>query len=162
MLVRTHIVIGAFLGIVFWRAVDSPIAFGIMVLIGSVLPDIDNAFSNVGSFANVRNNTAGNNVFGNMMQGFQEHRGFIHSLTCAFILSVVLAVFIPVLAFGFFLGYAIHLFADSFTREGVVPFWPYSGRAHGMLVKGSMSERAIFFVFAFLDIVAVLLYFIGF
>ena len=98
MLARTHLVIGIFGIILFWPLVNAPIPFAVVVLIASLFPDIDNAFSRVGK-----------NIPAKLVQVVTEHRGFIHSLTFCVLISVILSVFVPILAFGFFLGYSLHL-----------------------------------------------------
>ena len=82
-------------------------------------------------------------------QVFTSHRGFIHSLTFCLLISILLAVFIPILAIGFFLGFSLHLLADSFTKMGITPFWPYSRKAQGVLNTGGVVEKGIFFIFIF-------------
>ena len=139
---KTHLAIGIFAIILFFPLVNNGFVFVIITLIATVLPDIDTPFSKVGKYK-----------FSKLTQVFTVHRGFIHSLTFCFLVSVVLAVFLPVLAFGFFLGYSIHLISDSFTKSGITPFWPYSRKAHGLITTGGVTERAVFFVFVILDIV---------
>ena len=147
MLARTHLVIGIFGIILFWPLVNAPIPFAVVVLIASLFPDIDNAFSRVGK-----------NIPAKLVQVVTEHRGFIHSLTFCVLISVILSVFVPILAFGFFLGYSLHLLTDSFTRMGITPFWPYSRIAKGHLITGGVVEKGIFFMFVFLDILTAIVY----
>ena len=59
---------------------------------------------------------------------------------------------------GFFLGYSLHLLADSFTKAGITPFWPYSRIAKGHLITGGVVEKGIFFMFVFLDILTAMVY----
>src|SRR3989344_5552098 len=72
--------------------------------------------------------------------------------------SILLAVFAPLAVFGFFLGYSLHLLADSFTKAGITPFWPYSRIAKGHLITGGVVEKGIFFMFVFLDILTAMVY----
>jgi len=46
----------------------------------------------------------------------------------------------------------MHLFADSFTREGITPFYPSKKISKGFLKAGSFFEIGILIVFAFLDL----------
>jgi len=147
MLVKTHLAIGAFAIILFFPLVNNPFTFVIIALLATVLPDIDTGFS-----------TIGKNRFNRLVQFFTEHRGAIHSLTFCLVLSLLLAVFIPVLAFGFFLGFSMHLLADSFTKMGIVPFWPYRRKAQGFLKTGGMVETGVFVVFALADLLLVMVY----
>ncbi len=144
MLFRTHLAIGVFALVLFLPVVESKLFFGMMVLIGTLVPDIDNAFSKFGR-----------NFFSKFVQATTSHRGIVHSLTLCFGLSLVLAFFIPVLAFGFFLGYSLHLIADSFTKRGIKPFWPWKKTAQGFLVTGSVVEKGVFVMFVIIDFVLV-------
>tara|TARA_Y100000310_G_scaffold26539_1_gene25336 strand:- start:178 stop:627 length:450 start_codon:yes stop_codon:yes gene_type:complete len=144
MLIRTHVAIGVLAIILFLPVVESPIVFAVMVLVASVLPDIDTPFSGVGKFKITK-----------LLQIFTRHRGMIHSLTFCLVVSLLLAMFIPILAFGFFLGFGLHLISDSFTKMGIQPFWPYPKKAHGVLVSGGMVERGLFIGFVIVDFLLV-------
>ena len=61
--------------------------------------------------------------------------------------------YLPVLALPFFLGYAMHLLTDSFTVEGIRPFWPFKSVSKGMLRVGGSIEQAIFIGFCIVDLV---------
>ncbi len=145
MLFKTHLAIGIFAIILFSPLVKDPTTFSIIVLIASLIPDIDTAFSKVGR-----------NIPAKVVQVFTEHRGVLHSLTFCFLITLVISFFLPKLAFGFFLGYGLHLIADSFTKMGITPFWPYSKVAKGLLPVGGVIERGIFFTFALIDIMLIL------
>jgi len=112
-----------------------------IVLIASLLPDIDSAFS-----------TAGRNVFARILQFFVKHRGVIHSLTFAVLVSLVFAFFWPPGALPFFLGYSFHLLADSFTPDGIRPFWPLKSVVKGRIKSGGRIEDVLFVVFLILDV----------
>ena len=150
MLFRTHLAIGVFAIILFIPLVEDPIIFSIITLIASLIPDIDTAFSKVGK-----------NVPAKLVQVFTEHRGVLHSLTFCFLITLVISFFLPKLAFGFFLGYGIHLAADSFTKMGITPFWPYSKVAKGLIPVGGVIERGVFFTFALVDLMFILVKLVG-
>ena len=139
MLVKTHFAISAFAMILFLPIVNSKIIFLIMVLIGTLLPDIAAVLIQVEKKP------------GKLLQYISVHHNFLHSLSVCLLISILFAVFIPVLAFGFFLGYSLHLLADSFTKTGVTPLWPYSKKIQGSLNYGSVVEKSIFFTFVILD-----------
>lgn len=40
------------------------------------------------------------------------------------VITLFFALFFPVISLPFFLGYSLHLFADSFTIQGIKPFYP--------------------------------------
>jgi membrane-bound metal-dependent hydrolase YbcI (DUF457 family) len=51
----------------------------------------------------------------------------------------------PVIALGFFLGYGLHLFADSFTKEGITPFYPFSRmKSSGGITTGGKPSLEFF------------------
>ena len=58
-----------------------------------------------------------------------------------------LVFFFPILALGFFLGYGLHLFADSFTRDGIRPFYPFKKKTSGRLRTGSKLEASVLVIF---------------
>ena len=149
MLYRTHLAIGFLAAILFLPFVSNPLSFFVITLVASLLPDIDTAFSKVGR-----------NIPAKMVQVFTKHRGMIHSLTLCLIFAFVLSIFFPFLAFGFFLGYSIHLLADSFTKMGITPLWPYSRVAKGVIPTGGAVEKGIFFTFILLDLLLVVIYFL--
>lgn len=146
MLVKTHIAIVIFFMILFAGIVNYPFAFIIVTLIATILPDIDTAFSTIGKHKAFR-----------ILQAFTKHRGILHSFTFAFVISLLFALFLPIFAFPFFLGYGIHLIADSFTVEGLAPFWPYSRRAQWKIKVGGKFEELIFLTFFCADILLVIL-----
>ena len=147
MLFKTHIAIGLFAAILFIPLVSNPWSFVLITLIASVIPDVDTAFSKVGR-----------NMPAKVVQIFTTHRGMVHSLTICVLLSLIISVFVPILAFGFFVGYSLHLLADSFSKMGVTPFWPYSRVAKGMLPVGGVVEKGIFFTFVVIDLMFILIY----
>ena len=81
-----------------------------------------------------------------------NHRGIFHSYTFAIIVAILLAMFLPILAFPFFLGYSVHLFADSFTVKGIKPFWPLKFTSSGKVATGGKIEIVIFWVFIFINV----------
>ena len=147
MLFKTHIAIGLFAAILFVPLVSNPWSFVLITLIASVIPDIDTPFSKFGR-----------NMPAKVVQVFTTHRGMVHSLTICVLLSLIISVFVPILAFGFFVGYSLHLLADSFSKMGVTPFWPYSRVAKGMLPVGGVVEKGIFFTFVVIDLMFILIY----
>lgn len=138
---RTHLALGAAVGLFLLPQVNSKWIFFPVVLVASLLPDIDSGFS-----------SAGRNIFSRVLQFFVKHRGFVHSLTLASAISLVFAFFVPVLALPFFLGYSFHLLADSFTVEGIRPFWPFKSVVKGRIRAGGRVEDGIFVVFLLLDV----------
>jgi len=145
MLIRTHLAIIVFFIALFIEHVSNKIAFALVALVATMLVDIDSAFSTLGSSKAFR-----------FLQFFVKHRGIIHSFTFCIAVSVLLAFFFPVISFGFFLGYSVHLFVDSFTKEGIIPFWPYPEKSSWRLRTGSILESSIFLIFLLLDMLIVI------
>ncbi len=141
MLIRTHLAFVILALILFVPHVPDKILFIFVALIATMIPDIDSAFSTLGKNKSFRG-----------LQFFVKHRGIIHSFTFAVSVSVVLAIFWPVLSLPFFLGYGLHLFLDSFTREGIVPFWPYSKRSSWGIKTGGIIETTLFLFLILFDI----------
>src|SRR3989344_2145555 len=130
MLKRTHLAVAFANAFYFLPYVNNKLVFFPVILLSTLLPDIDSAFSSVGRHKIFR-----------PLQWIFNHRGAIHSYTVAMALSILLAFFYPVLAFPFFLGYSFHLFLDAFTVQGIAPFWPFKKRSEGRIVTGGRVEN---------------------
>lgn len=141
MLIRTHLAFIVLALILFVPHVDNNLIFIFVALIATMLPDIDSAGSTIGH----------HRVF-DLFRFFVHHRGFIHSFTFCFLISVLFAIFWPVVALPFFLGYGLHLFVDSFTQDGISPFWPYKKRSSWKLHTGSLVETTLFLFLLLLDL----------
>jgi len=145
-MIRTHLaLIFAFI-FMFLPIVNNPVSFTIIALAATLLPDIDNGFSTLGKMQGSK-----------IVQFFVKHRGIFHSLTFAVALTFIITVFFPVLGLGFFLGYSIHLFADSFTKEGISPFWPSKRKSSWVLNTGGRVETSIFVFLILIDILIAIL-----
>lgn len=147
MLMRTHIALAVFFILLFLPHVGSKFVFVGVALIASVLPDMDTGFSTLGRLKGLR-----------LLHLFVRHRGFIHSITFCVAISLIFAVFLPVIALPFFLGYSIHLFADSFTLEGIMPFWPYRKKSLWRFKTGSLMETSMFVFLVFIDVFLAVLF----
>jgi len=141
MLLKTHMAFAVFLIILFFGHVTHPWIFIIMVLIATVLPDLD---SNLSSF--------GRHLIFKPLQLLTKHRGIVHSFSFAILISIIIAIFWPILSLGFFLGYSVHLICDSFTRDGIQPFWPFKIKSSGYITTGGKIEETLFFTLIILDI----------
>jgi membrane-bound metal-dependent hydrolase YbcI (DUF457 family) len=148
MLIRTHLAFIVLFLILFVPHVESEVLFIFIALISTMLPDIDTAFSTVGRFKGFR-----------FLQFFVKHRGIFHSFTFAIFISLFLAIFWPVSSLPFFLGYGLHLFVDSFTKEGIIPFWPYSRRSFWRLRTGGIIETTLFLFLILADVLLFILVF---
>ena len=142
MIWKTHIAIGLAVALYFAGKVTHPMVFVPVVLFASLLPDIDSGFSYLGRKPIFR-----------PIQMVSSHRGIMHSYTMAVFLALVLAFFYPILALPFFLGYSFHLFADSFTSQGIRPFWPLKSVSTGAVSVGGKVDKTLFYTFVFIDLV---------
>lgn len=136
-MIRTHLAVSILAILLFLPRVSSPFIFVFVALFATFLPDVDIPFS-----------TAGRKKSSRFIQEFTEHRGFFHSITIAVILSFVIGLFFPVASFPFFLGYSLHVFADSFTKKGIKPFWPYKRKVSGGFKTGGYGETLLFIFLA--------------
>ena len=144
MLWKTHLAIGIAVAIYFSSYVPQPLTFIPIVLIASLLPDIDSGFSYLGKKPIFR-----------PIQWTTNHRGIIHSYTFAILISLAIALFYPLLALPFFVGYSFHLISDSFTSQGIKPFWPLKFVSKGPIKVGGKIDKAIFYVFVLIDMVLI-------
>ena len=140
MIKRTHLVIGLAFALLFLPHVNNKLIFFPVVLLCCLLPDIDSPSSYLGH----------NKIF-RPLQWVAEHRGVLHSFSFGIVASVALAFTFPVLALPFFLGYSSHLAADSFTQEGITPFWPWKRTSNGFITTGGSTEYPIFIGFLIID-----------
>src|SRR3989338_1398562 len=149
MLLKTHLAINFLLSLLFLTYLQHKILFVAMVLFATMLPDIDTIRSHIGK--KVR-------VISMIINFFSKHRGFFHSLTFTLILSAVLLLISPFTALAFFTGYSMHILADSFTIEGIEPFWPLKQKISGVIRTNGIIEKILFFVFLAMDAVFLFAY----
>ena len=145
MLFRTHLIVALFIALIL-LFFNINLIFIIAFVISSLLADIDSPTSKIGKrfkFLNL--------LF--------SHRGFFHSLFALLIFSVLLYFVNYLLALAFFSGYFLHLLLDSFTKQGIYLFYPFSTKkSKGPIIVGSIFENIIFFVVLFFVIVLVVFY----
>lgn len=135
MLFRTHFAVGLFTGFLAFFALNNSILAFLTATFASILPDIDSTSS-----------VLGNRFWLKPMHWIIKHRGIFHSLTFCVALSYPIALFHPTIAFAFFIGYASHLLIDSFTVEGVVPFWPLGYKTEGIITTGGKIDSGLFWI----------------
>ena len=141
MLKRTHIAIALLVGLYFLIHMENKIVFLPVLLISTIFPDIDRllGFNNLAFWRKNLGNTS-------------HHRGILHSYTFCVAVSIALALFFPILALPFFLGYSTHIFADSFTHEGIKPFWPLRFTSTGPFATGGKREAVLFWIVVFANV----------
>ena len=141
-MLRTHLAFCILLILIFLPSVSAKFLFIFSALIATLIPDIDTGYSTIGKMKGFR-----------FLQFFARHRGVFHSLTFGIAVSIILAFFLPILSLGFFIGYASHIFLDSFTREGITPFWPYNKISSGIFKTGTLTETTMFIFLLLFDLV---------
>lgn len=141
MLIKTHIAITIFGILLLILSVEHRLIFVVVALMATFLPDIDSRYSVVGK-----------KKINRILQFFTKHRGITHSFVFLIGITLILLYIFPVAALGFFLGYGLHLFADSFTKNGITPFHPFSRvKSEGFITTGRKFEKFIFIGFIILD-----------
>jgi len=144
MLIKTHLLITLFFVLLFLSAVEQKLIFVVVALIATFIPDVDSRFS-----------TFGRPKIARLLQFFTRHRGITHSFTFLFLITFFLVLFFPVIALPFFLGYGLHLFADSFTVDGITPFHPFRKKSKGRIRTGGKSEVGVLVFFIIADLLLI-------
>jgi inner membrane protein len=146
MLLRTHLTISIFAILVLISSVEGKFLFVVATLIFTAIPDIDSSNSKWGRLKIFR-----------PLQFLAGHRGFFHSYGFLILVSFIFLLLVPKLVLPFFLAYSLHLFADSFTKQGIYLFYPFKAKIRGKVKSGGKVEVSVFVFFLVIDI---LLFFI--
>jgi membrane-bound metal-dependent hydrolase YbcI (DUF457 family) len=141
MMLKTHLAVVVFAILLMIDSVENKLVFVLVALISTYLPDIDSRYSKIGQKSIAR-----------LLQWFTKHRGMIHSFTFLCSLTIIFVLIWPIGALGFFLGYGLHLFTDSFTRDGIMPFYPWKKRSEGFMSTNGKIEKGFFVVIVIIDI----------
>lgn len=150
MLLKTHLAISVLAILLLISKVEHQLIFITVTLIATFIPDIDSRFSDIGR-----------KKISRVLQFFTKHRGITHSFVFLIIVTGILVFVFPIIALGFFLGYGLHLFADSFTKEGITPFHPFSkAKSTGGIVTGGKTELGVLFILVILNVILVFVKFI--
>jgi len=136
MLIRTHLSITLFFVLLLISVVEYKFAFALVALLVTFVPDVDSKFSTLGKKKGFR-----------ILQFFIKHRGMMHSFGFLILVTFFLVLFFPIISLGFFLGYSLHLFADSFTVRGIRLLYPLKKRFKGKIKTGRRSETMVFVFF---------------
>ena len=150
MLIYTHLAITLFFVLLLMPFAEYKLVFFMSALISSFIPDIDSKFSTLGKKKILR-----------ILQFFVRHRGILHSFSFLLIITLILILFYPKITFGFVLGYGLHLFADSFTKNGIKPFYPFKRKIRGIIRTGGKLETMIFIVFLIANLFLIIRFFVG-
>ncbi len=139
---RTHIVTSITVGaaIAAYSSIPFTLSYTVGVMIGSLLPDIDEPNSYVGrrSFGIAKTMKK---VFG--------HRGMTHSLVALLIMAYLLLRTSDSFFFmGIIIGYALHILEDLFSMQGVPLFWPFRKKKIRLPIHyrtGGSIEKIIYY-----------------
>ncbi len=149
ILFRTHVAFGLVCGMLAEFVLSfsgvSVVVFFVAVLVGSLVPDVDEPRSFFGR--RVRVSWLVNVVFG--------HRQFLHTVWAGLFGSILLWLLVPVAGIGFFIGYISHVVGDGLTLSGVRPLLPLPYTWRGPLRTGSLAEWLVglFFWVVFIGLV---------
>lgn len=113
MLLRTHLVFSIAFSFLLFELleIENGILFFCFLIFATAFVDID-----------TKNSKMGKKIYFRPIQFLTKHRGMIHSLFFAVLISVIIAYFHSWAGVGFFAGYFSHLFLDFLTKEGVAFF----------------------------------------
>ena len=145
MMFKTHLAFGFFVGlflIQFFHPSNQILFMGLIV-VASVLPDIDHPDSVIGK--NIK-------IIGFLF----EHRGFFHSIFALALFTFPVLYFFKsyLLGIAVLAGYAAHLVADCISKQGIMPLHPISRfRIRGFIRTNSSIEYLLFIVLVIFDIV---------
>ena len=143
MLIKTHLAITVFGILLLILSVEHRLIFVVVALLATFLPDIDSRYSVIGR-----------KKINRILQFFTKHRGITHSFVFLIFVTLILLYLVPIVALGFFLGYGLHLIADSCTKNGITPFHPFSKKkSEGFISTGRKFEKFIFISFIILDVI---------
>ncbi len=141
MLFHTHILLGV---VVFLLIKDffhggNQIIFFFLVLLGSILPDIDERKSKINRWSG---------ILGIVIAFFFKHRGLFHSILFHLgIFFIIYHFFNLYYASGLFIGYLAHVLGDGVTLMGLSLFYPFSNfKVKGPIKVGGFLESIILVV----------------
>lgn len=126
MLLRTHIAAAMIVGLFFepaGLAMHASLAYFLVILIATLLPDIDHENSRIGhAYPSLSLTT--NKIFG--------HRGLFHAFVFPVVLWWIMSAYIaPLYGAALLIGMMTHLACDCLTVQGVAVFRPFSAAALG-------------------------------
>ena len=152
MIYRTHLAFGLLVGLFAlpFSSINKFLFLG-LVLLGSLLPDIDHENSKI------NNKLKFTKIIGHLF----KHRGIFHTLLLAVLLPGLVWYFV---GYGYgvalFAGYMSHLVIDGFTLAGINFLHPFANlRLMGFIETGTVAETLLFVVILAFDIIKINLVF---
>lgn len=141
---HTHLIFAIVLGTLYFDYFTSgdwllKFGFALTLIIGALLPDIDEKQSSI---------SHKHPVLHGLAASIDKHRGVFHSIWVPVIIFLIAHFVISryfsipsLLLMGLFIGYGSHLLADSFTVQGIAPLHPiHKGRMKGLIKTGGIAE----------------------
>tara|TARA_Y100000310_G_scaffold17224_1_gene17094 strand:+ start:4304 stop:4747 length:444 start_codon:yes stop_codon:yes gene_type:complete len=144
---HTHLLFALLLALYTKDYFQADLFFIIIVLIGSLLPDLDETKSYLGRRIPFLP-TISKLLFG--------HRGIYHSIPFAILLTLLINIFSFKAAIAILIGYLSHILLDSITKQGIQPLWPLKLRMKGPIKTGGLFEK-IFTILILIAIIIVIL-----
>ena len=142
---KTHLAIGGAFALFLVSHVSYKFSFLFVTLIISLLPDIDASHSYMG-----------HKWYFRPLQFFVKHRGLFHSFIFLAFITLMLVLFLPIVSLPFFLGYSSHLMLDSFTIEGIYPFYPFKKRIFGSIKTGGKNEIILLIIITLISVAMII------
>ncbi len=134
---KTHLAFGLFCGLMFLpEGTFQRLIFLGIVLIGSLLPDVDTPESKFGSKAV---------PLSHIFRFIAGHRGIFHSVFAVALFGGLIWIFAgQTYGIAMLVGYASHLLIDGFTKNGINYLHPISNfRISGFITTGDFSEHLL-------------------
>lgn len=144
---RTHLLFAILFGLWYYDffveeiSLPMKLIFSAMLVIGAMLPDIDQAESSVSHKVP---------FIASIIQFFSKHRGVMHSIWIPLITLLVAKIIVvkffnfpDVILMGFLIGYSSHLFSDALTVQGIKPFAPFGFKLTGFIKTGGIIEAVV-------------------
>ncbi|MBN1792126.1 metal-dependent hydrolase [Candidatus Woesearchaeota archaeon] len=153
MIFLTHLAFGLLLGFLVLKTfmIQADLwFFMLLLLIGSLLPDIDCATSRLGRYTKP-------------LQFIFGHRKFFHSILFMAVAAIIAALWFQneAYAVAMLLGMGSHLLLDSFNFTGTQPFWPSRLRAKGRVRTDGIWDVALFAIFILVTFWVLYIYGVG-
>ena len=146
MINKTNLALGIGIALYFLPHVSNKFIFFPIVLIACLIPDIQYLLP--GKKVIYADRTG---IFKKILQTY---------LT-PIIISAIFAFYYPIFALPFFLGYSFTLTLNSFSKEGIHPFWPISKKkTDGKITSGGKIDSALFYIFLLFDVALLIKLFI--
>ena len=137
MMFYSHVMFSLFVGLFLIGSFVNKYLFLVLLVFGSLVPDLDNPYSKIGRKLR---------PFSNILRFFFGHRGMFHSILPAILIFAVFYYILGMELIGIALsvGFMLHLVLDGLTREGVNYFYPLKFRVSGFVKTGGIFEWIIF------------------